>query len=393
MVGPDTSEQAETDRPLRILHVIETLGRGGAEQALVSLTAAQVAAGHVVGVIALSAPYELAAALEEVGVTVYRADLPRSALLRAPAAVRSTARRMDAGILHAHLPLAIVAAELASIAASWDLAVTFHIAGYELFPATTVQRRIRKAIEGFLTRHRAAIRTAVSEHVARHYELHFRLPLGSVAVVYNPFPIDELDPARWPRDRQLIRDFGLPDAFLMLMPARFVIEKGHDVLLDAIQVLLADGRKVAALLTGDGPTRQWVETAIKDRGMTGVVKVTPALPRRHVLTLMTAADVVVLPSRLEGLPMTLGEALILGRPVVATSVGGVPELVESGVSGLLVPPDDPARLAVALAAVADHPLEAAARGAYARARLARTLDAEAIARQLEKIYRLQHRRP
>jgi len=392
MVGDGETAAAPGEERARILHVIESLGRGGAEQALVSLVAAQVERGHEVGVVALSRPYDLAGPLERAGARVWPTGLRRGDLVRGTLAVRSAGRRLGADVVHAHLALAIVASELASITAKWDVVVTFHIAGYELFPAATKPQRARKAFEALLTRHLATRAVAVSTPVARHYEQHFRLPDGSVEVIPNPFPTDELDPARWPRNRELLHSFNLPDVFFILMPARFVAEKGHEVLLNAISILVADGRPVAALLAGDGPTRSGIDTAIQERGLTDVVKVTRALPRDEVLALMTAADVVVLPSRLEGLPLTVGEALLLARPVVATAVGGVPELIEDGVSGLLVPPGDPERLAAALAHVADDPVEAAARGTAARTRLATTLAADTIAARLDRIYGLPRRR-
>jgi glycosyltransferase involved in cell wall biosynthesis len=90
-------------------------------------------------------------------------------------------------------------------------------------------------------------------------------------------------------------------------------------------------------------------------------------PRDDMPDLMAACDVVVLPSRAEALPTALMEAAAAGRPVVATRVGGVPEVVEDGRTGLLVPAGDPHALARALASVLADPVRAAALGDAARA--------------------------
>ena len=104
------------------------------------------------------------------------------------------------------------------------------------------------------------------------------------------------------------------------------------------------------LVVGDGEERARLERLAGDR-----VRFLGAQPREQVLRVLRAADVAVLSSRWENFPHVLVEALAVGTPVVATAVGGVPEIVEDGVNGLLVPAEDPEALAAALRRVLEEP--------------------------------------
>jgi glycosyltransferase involved in cell wall biosynthesis len=109
--------------------------------------------------------------------------------------------------------------------------------------------------------------------------------------------------------------------------------------------------------------------------------------RDDATSFLAAADVVVNPSNFEGLPVVLLEALSLGRPVVATSVGGVPTIVADGLTGLLVRPDDPTGLATAVAKLLNDPDLAGALGAEGRRLVERDFSLEAMVRLIEDVYR------
>jgi glycosyltransferase involved in cell wall biosynthesis len=101
-----------------------------------------------------------------------------------------------------------------------------------------------------------------------------------------------------------------------------------------------------ARIVGEGPDRPAVEAAIREAGLVDTVELMG--DRGDVPQLLADSDVFVLSSRSEGAPLSILEAMAAGLPVVASAVGGVPELVEDGVTGVLVPPEDPAALAAAL---------------------------------------------
>jgi glycosyltransferase involved in cell wall biosynthesis len=111
------------------------------------------------------------------------------------------------------------------------------------------------------------------------------------------------------------------------------------------------------------------------------------VPHADVGAWMRASDVLVLPSRSEGLPTVICEAMVAGRAVIATAVGGTPELVDDGVTGRLIPPGDTAVLADALRDILDTPGRATTLGDAAAQRARNTLTWDAVAGQIESVYR------
>ncbi len=122
--------------------------------------------------------------------------------------------------------------------------------------------------------------------------------------------------------------------------------KGPDVLLAAMRRLPGD---VRLSFVGDGPMQEYLQALAQSDGLNGRVEFAGRRPHPEIPLWLCASDVVCLPSRSEGCPNALLEALACGRPVVATAVGAVPTLLRSGECGLVVPPDRPAALAEALA--------------------------------------------
>jgi glycosyltransferase involved in cell wall biosynthesis len=146
--------------------------------------------------------------------------------------------------------------------------------------------------------------------------------------------------------------FQVPPAAVVGAAGRFSPEKGFDVLVEAAARVLRDRPDVGFLLCGDGPLRPALEAQIARHGLEG--RVVLAGFRTDLDGLLPGWDLAVLASHTEGLPVFVLEALAAGVPVVATAVGGTPEVVDDGISGFLVPPADPAALAARIAdALAD----------------------------------------
>ena len=143
--------------------------------------------------------------------------------------------------------------------------------------------------------------------------------------------------------------------------------------LTLVRALAAVGpRPYSALVVGDGPDRPAVEAEIRSLGLERAVRL--AGERRDVPGLLADADVFVLSSRSEGAPLSVLEAMAAGLPVVASAVGGVPELVADGATGLLVPPGDPGALAAALDRLLADPALRRRLGAAARERVRTRFD-------------------
>jgi glycosyltransferase involved in cell wall biosynthesis len=163
---------------------------------------------------------------------------------------------------------------------------------------------------------------------------------------------------------------------------RLTAEKGPDVMVEAA-ARLTDPRAAVSML-GVGAERERLGARARDLGLGDRLTFHGIVPR--AARLMRAFDVLALSSRTEGTPIVLFEALAAGVPVVATSVGGVPDVVSPG-EALLVPPDDPAALADAIRRVVSDPAAAAARARAGAARLAAAFGVEPWLDAYEEIYR------
>lgn len=159
---------------------------------------------------------------------------------------------------------------------------------------------------------------------------------------------------------------------------RLSYEKGFDLLLSAMREL---GGEVRLLLGGDGPQRE--RLAAEAAGLERVT-LTGFVP--DVAAFMGKIGLFVLPSRSEGLGLVLVEAMAAGRPVVATRVGGVPEVVADGETGLLVPPEDSGALAAAVRRLLENPDLADRMGAAGRGRAEALFSARRMAEQTRELY-------
>jgi glycosyltransferase involved in cell wall biosynthesis len=141
--------------------------------------------------------------------------------------------------------------------------------------------------------------------------------------------------------------------FVVLMVGIIRGVKRHEVALRAFEEFSRSCRDSRLLLAGEGPMRRDMEQLAKELGIED--RVIFLGHREDIPDLMAAADVLLLTSRSEGIPQAISQALGVGLPVVATRVGGVPELIETEVTGLLVPPEDPGAVAAALRRMAADP--------------------------------------
>ena len=162
-------------------------------------------------------------------------------------------------------------------------------------------------------------------------------------------------------------------------------QKAFDVLVRAAAALPSENREARILIVGDGEQREPLEALARDLGVQDRVSL---LGRRlDVPDILAALDVAVCCSDYEGSPLSIMEYMAASLPVVSTRVGGVPDLIDDGVEGLLVPPRDPEALAAGIARVLRAPEEARAMGARGRERRAREFDIDVMVRRLEDLYR------
>lgn len=188
-------------------------------------------------------------------------------------------------------------------------------------------------------------------------------------------------------DASARRAMGLhPDRPVVTTVGRLEGRKGQDVLVTAARELLgaAGDRPPQVLVVGDGPLRETLAAQARDLGVAGSVHLVGTLA--DVRPALAATDVFVLPSREEGMSNALMEAMAAARPVVATAVGGNPEVLAGGSLGRLVPADDAPALARAIRELLADPATAGALGAAARAHATAHWSAAAQVARLEALY-------
>jgi glycosyltransferase involved in cell wall biosynthesis len=188
----------------------------------------------------------------------------------------------------------------------------------------------------------------------------------------------------------------VPPAPRLVFVGRLAPEKGVVLLLDAMAKLLREGLRAELVLVGTGPSRAEIESTIARLGLSDAVRVVGAADSARVREEILASRALVLPSFTEGLPVVLLEAFALHRPVVSTWVAGIPELVEPGRSGFLIPPGSVDELAEAMRSVLEaSPERLTEMGRAGAARVAARHDASRNVRELEALIRQaveRHRR-
>ena len=281
----------------------------------------------------------------------------------------------DADVIHAH---GLKAGWLATtLRQGVPVVVTVHnLVLDEVAGRTAVFLRL---LEGRLVR-RAARTIAVSDQIATRFA---GLP-GADRVVVIPPLSPPPEPGR--SADEVRKSLGVLDGErLVVSVGRFHPQKDLPTLVRAFELLRGRRDDVRLALVGSGPAVAEIEQLVGSLGLAGAV----ALPgySENGADELAAADVVAMSSLWEGTPVVLAEALRLERPVVATAVGGVPALVEDGVTGRLVPPSDPEALAGAIADLLADPDGAAALARAGRDRVEQTLGADALLPEIEAAYR------
>ena len=269
--------------------------------------------------------------------------------------------------LHAHF--ALEATEAAqTLARTHRLPFTFTAHGYDIYgrpPADFLARATRA--EAVVT---------VSHANARYLETTFGIPRAHIHVIPSGVDTDQFCPAH---------AGTVASSRWIVCVARHVPVKNLDVLLRACALLRDRGRQFQCAMVGGGVLRSDLE-ATRDRlGLTDLVQFAGDATEREVLAWWRRAGIGVLTSDSEGMPVSLMEAAACGVPVVATSVGGVPELVDEGVTGYLIPRGDAAALADRLALLLDDADLRAAMGAAARRRAERRFT---LTRQVDQLLSL-----
>jgi glycosyltransferase involved in cell wall biosynthesis len=202
-------------------------------------------------------------------------------------------------------------------------------------------------------------------------------------LIPNGIPTDEYAPDANRRRRWRQRHGLEPEAIVLTHVGRFAPPKNHALLIEAFAQVRTH-TPLYLLLVGGGELEDAVRQQVVELGLQQRVRFLGV--RADVPAILNASDLFVLSSRWEGNPLSVMEAMAAGLPVVSTAVGGVPDLVREGETGLLVPSGDAAALARALQALVDDPARREAMGAAARQHAIAHFDIRHTVRGYEQLY-------
>jgi glycosyltransferase involved in cell wall biosynthesis len=334
---------------MKILHIIETLGRGGAERGLVDLLLLLRSHGIECEVAALYGPYTLASELEKQGIRVHRLDLShRWSIIEGIFKVAALLQKGHFDIIHARLFFASLYTALSRpLRPSIYRVTSFHNETFIGFPANTLWKKFRKQMESLLTRYWIDGHVAISAAVAQDYATNLKLP--HIKVIHNAFPIDILRPTPNLDRQAVLAHYGVDSKkFVIIAVGRLVPQKGYDTLLQALEILKSKGLFPSLIIFGDGPLENEIRHSLMTKQLLEQVILHDAIPQNELLPVIQASDILVMPSKFEGFGRAAAEAMALERPVIASRVGGLMEFIEDGVSGILVPVGDATLLAASI---------------------------------------------
>jgi glycosyltransferase involved in cell wall biosynthesis len=364
------------------MHIQKVAAIGGSERHLLTLLPALADRGIDVSMVVLEAPgaEPFLGALANAGIVHQAIDAGPNLSPSAVARLVSLLRHHKPDLVHTHLVHADLYGQVAARLTGRVGISTVH--SEHCIRSGAVYRSAAR-IGGHLARHTIAI----SDHVARAVVGTRTAPAARVAVI--PYGIDA---ERWfvgPEDRKRFRRaLGMDDDGLIVgIASRLIAGKGHEHLVRSIAAVRRSSVPVALFIAGDGPTRPALEDLCRRENVGDYVSFLGFV--EDVAGFMAATDVVVFPTQPElgeGFGLAALEAMAAGRPVIATRVASLPEVVVDGQSGLLVEPGDVGALSDALIMLATDPERCRNFGILGRQRAVEAFSLDSMVSALVDLY-------
>ena len=346
-VAPMVHDPVPGRRRVRVVEVMATGTNGGAQEHVFNLVKRLDRDFYDVTVVSLS-PGSAVRKLQRHGIDTVVIDEPDDAIATGILAAYLADTRAD--VVHNHMYRAEIVGTKAAIALGeaghrrpWVMS-TVHSSRVRSWEDQEELRRLTPSID-----HLVVVSNAIDDKVVSEGRT-----AAPRSLIYNGVDLDRYDhqePCCTLREEYAME----PDAPIVGVVGRLELEKGHPTLLEAWPLVLAEQPGAYLMIVGEGSRLDALRAITREQGIERHVIFTG---RRDDIPAITAAfDVAVLPSYREAQGLTILEAMALSRPVVASRVGGIPEMVEDGVTGLLVPPHDPPALAAAIVRLlSDHQL-------------------------------------
>ncbi|HKA92015.1 MAG TPA: glycosyltransferase [Haliangiales bacterium] len=362
--------------PAHVAHVLSSFGMGGQERVALDLAASQVRAGYRVSAVSLAPPPDgpLAAEFRAAGAEVDRVARPGPGF--DPALVLRLGRwlrkhRVD--LTHTHNRMALIYGAPAARLARSAVVHTKHGRNRKGGTRLLAAKLAARLVDAFV---------AVSAETAEFARARGEVDERRLTVIPNGVELDRFRPD--PEARARVRaELGIDaGAWVVGTVGRIAGEKNQSLLLRAVAPLL--GPQARLVVAGDGPLLPALSELAAALGIAPHVRLLGA--RRDVPSVLNALDAFVLSSTTEGLPLVIPEAMATGLPVVSTSVGGIPTVIDEGQTGFLVPAGDEAALRERVARLRDDPELARACGARARSAAVTRYSSERMQRDYIELY-------
>lgn len=329
----------------RIIWLIDVLGRGGAERLMVPLMQHIDANRFITRVCVLRERYgnPVAEELRRMGVTVDMLPVNRLRDLTAIPRMIRYFRRHQADLIHTQLEFANALGNAAAGIIGLPSVCTIHTLD-DPVRGSKQSRRLRLmwwSLRRFCDRV-----ITVSEGARKHYLAVSGDSPDKVITLYNGIDLSSFPQLDTAQRSALRESLGIPvHVPLMVTVAVLRPQKGIQFMLEALPTILEAVPDAYYMVVGDGDHRQALQEAARKSGIGERVIFTGF--RQDVASLLSVSDFFVLPTLDEALPTVLAEAMATSLPLIVSDVGGVPEMVDDGVNGLLLPPGDPKSLAAA----------------------------------------------
>jgi glycosyltransferase involved in cell wall biosynthesis len=364
-------------KKIKVLHIVPMLSPGGAERVVVHIVTKLNRHRYEAVVVSLSGRLEcdLDRLLEQAGVEVQYLGKPLGFDYRMYSRLHRALRDCRPDVVHTHIQVLRYALPSMLLLKQASLVHTVHnLAEREIEPRA-------RWIHRYAFNH-GVVPVAVAQEVALSLERLYGI--NRCRVISNGIPTDSYASPQTPRSEWRARGGFRDSDVLFVCVARFSPQKNHAVLLKAFAQGPASDPNAHLILAGDGVLREQLQEQAKNLGLVRQIHFLGL--RTDIPDVLGAMDVFALSSDWEGNPLSVMEAMASGLPIVSTAVGGVPNLLEDGKEGFIVPPGDVEGLAKSMAFLLRTPQARQSLGMAAARRARKNFDVSTMVQAYEDLY-------
>ncbi len=369
---------------IRVFHVIDHLGLGGAQTFLFDLVVAQQKIDRITPILCcLTESTWLSAQLEKHNILTHYLNVDRRNPIQVAAIMWRLTLLMhhsDVDIVHTHLFVSGVFGRISAFILNKPTVIHEQRNEVNAVPSWTqwIDYVLGKRTDSVICVSRST----------QYYNINKkRIKNSKTCVIPNSIDTDRFKLNLTDKVKaNLLSEFSIPEQFrIVIGVGRLVAQKRFDLFLRGAHFICRHEDNIVFLIVGDGPNRQALEKLSQELGIKSKVIFTGA--RQDVHSMLSISDVFLLTSDYEGLPLTLLEALSMGVPVIATAVDGTVEVLEGTSAGILAPPGDPLVIADAVLATLRDPLRCREMSEQGRRLVKEKYNINLISSRIERVYR------